>query len=57
VEKVYWYAHVQQHPKQLMELSREEYMSNKKRKLKNQLKMQAALQPVDETIAYPEKKP
>jgi hypothetical protein len=53
-ELVRWYANIQKHPRQLLELTREEYMDNKKRELKNQLKMQEALQPVDKTIVHPE---
>lgn len=41
----HWYAHIQEHPQQLMELSREEYMSNKQREYSNQLKAQEALLP------------
>lgn len=44
-EMVRWYAHIQKYPRQLVELTREEYMDNKKRELKNQLEMQKALQP------------
>lgn len=40
-----WYTHIEQHPRQLVELSREEYMENKKRELANQLEMQGAMQP------------
>jgi hypothetical protein len=42
---VRWYAHIQEHPKQLVELAREEYMHNKQRERSNQLEMQKALPP------------
>ena len=45
---VRWFAHISKHPKQLMELTREEYLDNKKRELKNQHEMQeVGIQPDD----------
>lgn len=40
---VRWYAHIQQYPKQLVDLTREEYMDNKQRERSNQLEEQKAL--------------
>ena len=40
-----WYAYIQEHPRQLVELSREKYMSNKQRERNNQLEAQKALPP------------
>ncbi len=42
---VRWYAHIQKHPRQLVEFSREEYMRDKKRELNNQREMQKAFIP------------
>lgn len=40
---VRWYALIQEHPRQLLELTREEYLSNKQREHSNQVEMQKAL--------------
>ena len=40
-----WYAHIQEYPRQLVELTREEYMGNKQRECRNQMEMQKALLP------------
>lgn len=40
---VRWYALIQEHPRQLLELTREEYLSNKQREHSNQAEMQKAL--------------
>ena len=42
---VHWYAHIQKFPKQLADLTREEYMDNKQRERSNQLEAQKALLP------------
>lgn len=42
---VRWYAHIQNFPRQLVDLTREEYMDNKQRERSNQLEAQKALQP------------
>lgn len=42
---VQWYGHIQEHPRQLVELTREEYMDNKQREHSNQQKAQKALRP------------
>lgn len=39
-----WYAHTSKYPTPLVELSRAEYLNNKKRELSNQKSMQANLQ-------------
>ncbi|MEE8379533.1 MAG: hypothetical protein V3R49_04095 [Gammaproteobacteria bacterium] len=39
---VRWYAHISEHPKQLVGLTRQEYLDNKKREIKNQKKLQAS---------------
>ncbi len=39
---VSWYAHISKHPKQLVGLTRKEYLYNKKREIKNQEEMQAS---------------
>jgi len=40
-----WHTYIQQHPRQLLELSNEEYVSNKQRERKNQRLAQEELQP------------
>ena len=44
-QQMRWYAYIQEHPRQLVELSREKYMSNKQRERSNQLEAQKALLP------------
>jgi hypothetical protein len=39
-ELMRWYAHISNHPKQLVGLTREEYLDNKKREIENQKEMQ-----------------
>ncbi len=39
---VRWFAHISNHPKQLMELTREEYLDIKKQEIANQLELQAS---------------
>ncbi len=46
---VRWFAHVQQHPRQLLGFTREEYLENKRRELANQ----RALQEADSTKELP----
>jgi len=38
---VRWYSHISEHPKQLVGLTRQEYLDNKKREIKNQKELQA----------------
>ena len=36
----HWYAHIKKYPRQLVELTREEYLNNKQREIDNQIAMQ-----------------
>ena len=41
----HWYNHIEEHPRQLVELTREDYLDNKQRELSNQLDGQKAMRP------------
>ena len=41
----HWYTHIEKHPRQLVELTREDYLDNKQRELSNQLDRQKTMEP------------